>query len=154
MRLSYPRHPPRSMKSRFDLVISQVVGSTICAVLCWATMVAGHLLQIRLRGRVDCGDNVVSKWREWQRMWKATVSRSWHSVHMRIEDRKAGLNDPIWGGARYILGSLGLSALTPLPLTDYKHEWSRVCREPRATIKIMVSLPQDQGFPGNVLEAR
>jgi hypothetical protein len=41
----------------------------------------------------------------------------------RIEDQKAGLNDPIWGGARYILGSLGLSAIAPLPLTDYKHEW-------------------------------
>jgi len=44
---------------------------------------------------------------------------------LRIEDRKAGLNDRIWGGARYILGSLGLSAITPLPLTDHGHE----CRQ-------------------------
>jgi hypothetical protein len=42
---------------------------------------------------------------------------------LRINDRKAGLNDPIWGGVRYILGSLGLSALALLPLTDYKHGW-------------------------------
>jgi len=94
-------------------------------------MVADHLPQIRLRGRADCGDALYQKWRGGKGNecgGLLSVSRSWHSVHtLRIKDRKAGLNDPIWGGARYILGSLGLSALTPLPLTDYKHEWSPVC---------------------------
>lgn len=38
---------------------------------------------------------------------------------VRMKDRNAGLNDPIWGGVRYILGLPGLSAYAPLPLTDY-----------------------------------
>lgn len=45
------------------------------------------------------------------------------SCTLRVKDPKAGLNDPIWGGARCIVGSLGLSAPAPLPLTDYRPEW-------------------------------
>jgi len=57
MRLSYLRHPLKSMKSQFDLVISSIC-STVRAILCWVGVVADHLPQIRLRGRADCGDTL------------------------------------------------------------------------------------------------
>jgi hypothetical protein len=128
MRLSYLRRLPRSMKSQVDLVISQISAAP-SAPSCARQEVADHLSQIRLRGLVDCEDTLYQKWKERQRGVEGYCISKLSFCTLRIKNRKAGLNDPIWGGARYNLGSPGLSALAPLPLTDYKHEMvvKRVC---------------------------
>jgi hypothetical protein len=108
------------MKSQFDLVISQVLAAPS------APPRVGQN-----GGRPSITDKAAKPRRLWRHVESKVEGRAmsvegyWISklafYRVRIEDRQAGLNDPIWGGARYILGSSWSKRLTPLPLTDHKH---------------------------------